>query len=424
MIKQKASYELSDLTFLKIKNQWSAFREESFAFKCFCAYLFVEYFRPQSIYPVLDFLPWARLFLILSLIGIFSDNQSKLVWSKLHTYVILFGTAVHLSFLVAYNVDWSIRYYIVFVQWIIVFFIGTTIVTTRVRFYLLFMIFVLCSFKIAFGSARAWAFRGFSFTDWGLMGPLGYFQNSGELAILMVVLFPIGYYWYLALREDSTRLEKAILILIAICPVLVILGASSRGSQIALVALLIFIFYRKVRNYKYLLILSIFIFGGYSLLPDEQKQRFEEIGTDKTSIQRELYWKNGFEMMKSHPVLGVGYWNFIPYYNDHYPQDILFSNAELPHNIFIQVGTDSGFLGLLFYLLIISYGLFTKNPFSPDDRLLHVTWKALKLGVFGFTIAGQFVTVGYYPFLWISLMFISILKTISSGRSESTHQKK
>lgn len=35
------------------------------------------------------------------------------------------------------------------------------------------------------------------------------------------------------------------------------------------------------------------------------------------------------------------------------------------------------------------------------------------MGVFGFLVAGQFVTVSYYPFLWVHLAFIVCLTKIT-----------
>jgi putative inorganic carbon (HCO3(-)) transporter len=119
--------------------------------------------------------------------------------------------------------------------------------------------------------------------------------------------------------------------------------------------------------------------------------------------------------MKEHPVLGVGYFNFIPYYQHYYPQDMLYAHAELPHNIFIQVGTDVGFTGLFFFLMIILYCLRTTRNIAIDKDV-DIVWRSIAAGwgygVFGFLIAGQFVTVAYYPFLWISLAFIVCMRKI------------
>ncbi|QCZ92925.1 O-antigen ligase family protein [Salinimonas iocasae] len=414
----------SDFLFLKIKNLWIYFKSESLAFKSICAYMFVEMFRPQSIFTFLDFLPWAKVFLILAMVGIFFDERAKFRFSGMHALLILFTFVINLSIVGAFNKDWSFEYYFLFIQWIIIFFVLTTIVTTRERFYILFLVFFLCALKVAIGTSKNWAMRGFGFTSWGLKGPSGYFENSGELAILMLILFPIGFYLYRGLRHDVRTWEKLVLLAATVCPVLTILGASSRGAQLALLVQLFVMFWRQI--FKPKVIIGILVTGylGWQVLPAEQKERFTTIGEDKSSMQRELYWENGWEMMKDHPALGVGYFNFRPYFETYYPEDVLYDYAELPHNIFIQIGTDAGFAGLFVYLLIISTSLMKKRItfFSTDqggaksDAIYHHLWPALKVGIIGFVIAGQFVTVGYYPFLWLSIALQTAL--INSTKSK------
>lgn len=407
--------------FVKIKNSWQFFKAESFAFKCICLYLFVEYFRPQAIFPFIDFMPWAQVFLTGAFLAAFSDPKAQFRMDPMHIYVLLFSFAIHASFLVAYSIEWSQRYYIFFIQWIVIYFLICWIVTTRERFFIFFLILFFCALKIAAGTARIWVMRGFSFTKWGLMGPQGYFQNSGELAVLMVVLFPLAVYLYINHKDSCKNWEKWILIAGFVCPILTILGSSSRGSQVALALQLLFLFWRKIFTFKALVTIIILTYGVATVLPNEQKERFTSIGEDKSSLQRTLYWKNGWEMMKEHPFLGVGFYNFIPYYDTHYPNDRLYGKAQLPHNIFVQVGTDAGFTGLLFYMAIITLALTRRlkvklDETKPDELLLFSIWKGLRLGIFGFAIAGQFVTIGYYPFLWISIAFQTSLFLIINNR--------
>lgn len=407
----------SDFLFLKIKNLWTYFKSESLAFKSICAYMFVEMFRPQSIFPFLDFMPWAQFFLLLSFVGLFSDAKVKFRFTGMHALFLIFTVIIHLSMVSAFNINWSIEYYVVFIQWIIIFFLITTIVSTRERFYVFFLVFFLCALKVAIGTSKNWALRGFGFTSWGLKGPPGYFENSGELAILMLILFPIGLYLYKTLRKDINKWERALLLAATVCPVLTILGSSSRGAQIALVVQCVLMFWRQIFKPKILIGILVIGYLGWQVLPQEQKDRYTTIGTDKSSIQRQLYWENGWEMMKDHPVLGVGYFNFRPYFETYYPDDVLYDRAELPHNIFIQIGTDAGFLGLFSYLLIILTALLKKrNAIIRRDRKEEIAadlydnlWSAFKYGILGFVIAGQFVTVGYYPFLWLSVSLMYAL---------------
>jgi O-antigen ligase len=253
------------------------------------------------------------------------------------------------------------------------------------------------------------------------MGPKGYFQNSGELAILMLMLFPLAFYLYVALKDKAKSWEKILLTAFWVCPILTILGASSRGSQIALVCELMIMFRRSLLKPKALIGVIILCTSIFYLLPQEQKNRFSSTGDDKTSQQRILYWGHGWGMMKEYPLTGVGFFNFSPYYESHFPEDMLYPYAELPHNIFIQVGTDAGFIALALFAFIAlycfstSFFLIRNKNISDVDRAIVA---GLVFGVFGFMIAGQFVTVTYYPFIWIHLAFIvafaNIIKTMKS----------
>ncbi len=89
------------------------------------------------------------------------------------------------------------------------------------------------------------------------------------------------------------------------------------------------------------------------LLPAAEKARFANIGKDNTSVQRLDYWKAGLKMIESHPFLGVGYYNFAPVYAAHDRAHLWHGKAQLPHNIFIQVGTDAGLIGLGIFVMLI-----------------------------------------------------------------------
>lgn len=400
----------------RVGPMWRYFKAQHFSFWAICCYLFFEYFRPQAIYPVIDVLPWAQLFLLASMAGAFLDRSVKWVSSPVNLYLLLFAIAIYISSLNAYFPETSAEYHIDFYSWFVIYFLVINIINTKERFYIFLMILLFCSAKIAIGTSQTWAIRGFSFTTWGLMGPRGYFQNSGELAILMVTLFPLAYYLLQSMLKRQVRWwEKVLLLVFTITPVLTVLGASSRGSQIALVVIMLLMFRKNIFKVKALIGIAILVTGMLFLLPDEQKQRFSDMGEDGTSKQRILYLENGWQMIKDHPFTGVGYFNFPEYYDIHYPEDLLRESAELPHNIFIQVGTDTGFVGLGLYLIMIFYSLrlsFRSASRLPAEHVFRSIAAGLGYGIVGFVIAGQFVTVGYYPFFWISLAFIVALNNV------------
>lgn len=387
-------------------------------FWAICFYLFFEYVRPQSIFRWLDFMPWAQLFIVVSATTLFLDKTRHRVRDSTNVWMVLFAAVIVISSLIAYDPAYAQKHYIDFFGWFVVYFLITNIVNNEKRFFIFLIIFLLCSFKLAQHGARTWAMRGFSFTNWGLMGPEGPFHNSGELASQMLIFTPLCYQFAVALKPWLSTVKYYLLMLGPLAGAMTVLGSSTRGGQIALVVQSYLVFLKGRMNLKTIAAVCALAWVGWTMLPDQQKARFTEAGQDETSQQRLLYWKNGVEMIKEHPVLGVGYFNFVPYYAEHYPHDILFGTAQLPHNIFIQVGTDVGLLGLALYLGLM-YRAFrcTRDvrKCAADNPQLHFyipLTKGFDVAFVGFIIAGQFVTIGYYPFMWIHLAMVVALRNV------------
>lgn len=421
---KKIDYKLEDFYFLRVSNMWNYFKTQHFAYWMICGYIFFEFVKPQSLYPSLAVIPWAQLLLMLAAVGFFMDGSVRMVRTSANILVGGFTILIFVSIAAALYPDVSRENFVSFFSWVVIYFLSINIVNTRERFYLFLMIYILAAGKIAIGTTRAWVSRGFSFQDWGLMGPTGYFQNSGELAILMVMLFPLTYYLYMALKSNVRSWEKWILLLICICPVMTTMGASSRGSQVALAVQLGVMFWRSLIKPKAFIGIAALVVGLWAILPPEQKQRFTDAGDDQTSQQRLLYWENGWEMMKEYPWTGVGYFNFIPHYELFYPEDMLYKTAQLPHNIFIQVGTDAGFITLFLFMLIILYCMIKPyqmiKKLPQNMKVERAIMAGLGIGVLGYLIAGQFVTVTYYPFIWIHLTFIVIGSKVFTNNNKQS----
>ncbi len=367
--------------------------------------------RPQSIISGLDFLPWTQLTIVLS--AMFWAAEGKFggrITTPSNYLMVLYYIVIVLSSMAAFNSQISYKLLSNFYLWLIIFYLIQVIVTNEKRFLIFLLIFLLASFKLSLFGAKTWAMRGFAFTSWGIRGPPGFFTNSGELAAQMCVFFGVSYYFYEVAKKYISGWRLWMVRLFPITAAMTVMAASSRGAQLALLVQGYFVFLHGKVSMRSLFLVTAFVGLLYVALPAEQLERFQSAGDDRTSEQRLLYWEHGFDMMLEYPLLGVGYFNFPTYYNHYYPQDLLYESAELAHNIFVQVGADLGFLGLFIYLLLIWQGF--KIPSLVRQRLikqgLQEDWripisKGLAVGFLGFLIAGQFVSIVYYPYMWIHL---------------------
>lgn len=412
---------INDIYGLKPRALWRVFASSGFAFWMACAYLFFEYVRPQAIWSILELYPyWARTFLILGFLGWLMDPKKQFVWNWMTTGIFVFlGVIIAASF-TAYWPAISREYWMDYFNWVVVFFVLTQTTTTRERFIILLLIFMIASFKLSFYGARTWTMMGFGFSDWGLRGPRGFFENPGELAIQMLVFAPLALFFIIGIRDHiRKRWQLWLLYLVPLTAAMTVMGTNTRGGQLALAVQIVLLILMTKHRFKALIGVAILAVAAWHLLPEEQKERFEASGEDPTSMQRLLYWEHGWQMMKDHPFLGVGYFNFPPYFTRFHAEDLILpqlERAELPHNIFIQVGTDTGFIGLSIfigmiagcYLAMLRAGAAARG--RGDPFVENIT-KGMNLALIGYVIAGQFVTVAYYPYLWIHLVFATAILT-------------
>jgi putative inorganic carbon (HCO3(-)) transporter len=409
---------------------WSQFRKEHFAFWMICVYLIMEYVRPQSIYPGLDILPWDKVFLGLAALALPMDPHRCRVRDATNWWMTLFLVVIIAAstFATFPSISWS-HWFDLF-GWYVIYFLIISIVTTRERYFILLVIFLLANFKLSIFGARTWISRGFGFTDWGIAGPPGYFENSSDLSAEMLMFAPIALELALFVKPRVKRVTYWFLMLGAVTGAMTVLAASSRGSQLGLAAQAVWVAIQRKLKLKVLVAIAFVAWIGYRLLPAAEKARFASAGTDNSSVQRLHYWQAGLKMIENHPVLGIGYFNFPAVYPLYDPSNLWHGTAQLPHNIFIQVGTDAGLIGLGIFVMLIYRNLKAARDIrracegNPEAPAFAVgVARGLALTTWGFVIAGQFNTVSYYPFLWINLALTVSLANIvkrAAQRPEST----
>lgn len=416
--------EMTGVYAMKLSALWAALRQENVSLWMLCIYIFFEYVRPQSLYPVLDVLPWTQTILIATLVAAILDRSSTWVGNIENKLLIVFIIIIVLSSVFAFRLSASLSYKEVMGGWLIVYFLIISIVNTERRLILFFLAYCLFNLKMAQHGAVSWASRGFSFASYGLIGSPGWFRNSGEYAIQMLIYGPIAIALVVSLKDYWGRYKKIIFFALAATGYMAVIGASSRGAQIGLVVVGVWFLLNQKNGFKGLLTLIVVAMALYYLLPEAQMQRFSEIGDDKNSLQRLEYWKYGLNhVIPDHPWLGVGYHNWVSYLNYMVPETMgpLQKNEE-PHNIYIQAAAELGIFGLLVFLLLILFA-FINNARTRalscnlENKLLYNLSYALDAGLIGFLVSGGFVTVLYYPFFWIQIAMIVAVNNVAKIKS-------
>lgn len=393
---------------LNIKATWQRLRQEPLHFWLFCGYIFFEYFRPQTIYTGLEILPWTQLFLIGSLLGVLFDRREKKNVAGPLTFPVLgFFLVVFVSCIFAFIPAQSFDKIDVLVNWVMVYLLFLWIVNSKFRFFIVFLILLLASFKMAQHGVRVFAGRGFAFAGWGVGGPAGWFANAADLGVQMTIYIAWASAFYFGLKKFWLRWwVKGLIAFLPVAGLGTALATNQRNTVIALgVMALVFVALSKNRIRNLTLIAFIGV-AGYMLAPAEFKDRFVDMEQSETALARLDFWERGLGFYQEYPVLGVGYNNYQAYYAVKYPEDRNhLGMVMVAHSVPVTLSAETGTLGIAFFFLVV-VSVFLTNGRSA--RLFSATdppfWRyvalSLNYGLIGFLVTGIFVSTAFYPFLW------------------------
>lgn len=403
---------------LRLKPLWTAFRGEGLAFALLCTYMMFEYVRPQQIYPSLGFFPWSAATMAAAVAALVASRGTTLVSSPANGALAIFTVVLVCSSVEAYQPALSFAQFNVYFLWLVAYALIVNIVTTERRMLLLMLAFVLYNLKMSQFAMRSWVSIGFAFRNSGTGGAPGWFQNSGEFGAEMCVFFPIVACLALGLRPYLKRWKFLVLLGIAGSALVGMVASSSRGALMGGAAVLLFLLVRSRHKVRGLVAVAVVGTVVALAIPAEQVQRLSASGTDGTSISRLTYWKHGIEMTNSHPWFGIGYANWIPYYQDHFGYQ---GREEVAHNTFIQAASEMGYSGLLALLLLIGCTFMLNSRTrsravraGTAGRLTYFLANGLDGALIGFLVSGFFMSVLYYPYLWINLGMTAALNTVAN----------
>ena len=274
--------------------------------------------------------------------------------------------------------------------------------------------------------------------DWRLVPGYTIFSNPTFVAPYFLFHFFWGLYQIFIKSNVRNRVSNikwwffvigSILILIAL-----LLG-EVRGAIIGLIAGILFlgiglilsdIFNRRKRIilavFYLLLLLGIIFFWQWRSASFVQSvgilKKFSEISTSATVQTRLLTWQSALEGFKSagwQTVFGAGPENLNYVFNAHYnPRLLMFGGGSFaetwqdkPHNAFLEILTEVGLVGSLFYMLIWLAAVFALfKLFKSGQKFLSLTLMAAFISYFGLMFF-SFDSFGSWFGLYLMLGFLA-----------------
>ena len=416
---------------VRVKEIWAYLKTQDALFWLINFYLFMEYVRPQTLYPSINVLPFTKGILALTMAVFLFRHNSPLVKNPLNKLLLLYFVVLLLSSVFALDPNVAYEKVPDFMAWMIIFFLIINIVNTEKRFFVFMLAFLLYSFKMAQFSFFKWGAKDLDYIAIGSGSGPGWFRNSGEFGIQMCIFLPLAAYFFFALKDHWPRWKKILFLFFPFVALTGTISSSSRGAVVGAVCVLFFMLMKGKRKFKGLVALGVILALVYFLIPDRQMERFQSSGKDTTSTNRLEYWKRGIELASRFPVLGVGYNNWLV------AQEKVFGlyNQQLSHNIFIQCVSELGYSGLLIFLLMIIYTFVNNSKTRKlvlhhdaekkkvEMRFLYYMAHGLDGALVGYLASGFFITVLYYPYFWINLAMTVSLNAIAKKQTEHGMEK-
>ena len=204
----------------------------------------------------------------------------------------------------------------------------------------------------------------------------------------------------------------------------------SRGAVLAAAVTALVAWARNPKRIGVAVLFLAFIPVVIYFLPSASKDRMRSgvnYEQDKTASHRLALWKAGLHMFRDHPIVGVGPGNFPYNYALRYSAPDQDPHGWVPHSIYIESLSELGLAGTLpvFFLMISGFRLNARTRRQLRDRpggkksYEFILATGLDLAIVGYLVSGAFLTVLYYPHLWVMLAISARLHTSVMSHAET-----
>jgi len=222
--------------------------------------------------------------------------------------------------------------------------------------------------------------RGMFRTTW-----IGIFNDPNDLALAIVVGIGVLISF---IFSRSSIFAKVISI-----PILGVLSyglyfTNSRGGYLAYAAMTAYFFMRKFKNKA--IAISIGALLAFVIIIIGPSRMSDISAHEGAAFGRIEAWYQGFQMLKSAPLFGVGYGMFADYHR------------LTAHNSYILVAAEEGLIGFFIWIALI-YAVFKGLFKLTRDNTVAAYSLGIEAGLFGFLAASYFLSRAYIALFYVIL---------------------
>ncbi len=235
------------------------------------------------------------------------------------------------------------------------------------------------------------------------------------------------------LQYYKSPMAKLFFLVAFILHLLAVVFSFSRAGFLGLVTVIMLSLWRFffVKTKFPLILILLFVFTILiPFLPQEYWERIESISNfNDVSIKDRIDGiLVGIQIILKYPFSGAGIGRW---YLEYWPVAIIMPNinakfSSTAHNLLIEVGAETGIMGLAFFILFIwsVFKTFTRSRdifIKKDMKLLAVISEALSVGLAGFLICTMFAAASQLKIFWLIMGLSIVLQYLSQKSDEADY---
>jgi O-antigen ligase len=262
-------------------------------------------------------------------------------------------------------------------------------------------------------------------------GQGGWLFDNNDLALALNAGLGVAVFLFLETRSLMRRLWLAAVMGLLVAGVI---STTSRGGFVGLALLALFVLIVSPGKRK--LIVAVCLAGGtigvLALAPPQFWARMHSIETASqegdTGFQRLYLWGIAWREFLHHPITGVGTRNFgiqAPIYENREYADATgtYMWGRVAHSIYFTLLSEQGLVGAVIFAMTCFWTIRTglrirrrarDGPPDPATDTAANCATGLLAGVFGVLVTGTFLSVLYYPVLWVLVGMMAALDRVTA----------
>lgn len=270
----------------------------------------------------------------------------------------------------------------------------------------------------------------------------GFLADENDFCMTMNMIVPISFF----LAFYASGKEKIFYVVITGLFLFVIILSKSRGGFVGLMAAVTYCLLRTKKKVLAAALVGMFAIFILAVAPSSYWKEIHSIteqgSREGTGEERIYTWRIGWDIFLDNPIIGVGQGNF-PYVFGKYELAAMGTEEAFhgrsvagrqAHSIYFTLLPELGIIGVSIFTLMIlnmfkDLKLVRMESMSRKYKTNKVTTLGqnyfLALGLEGalisYLVSGVFISILYYPNLWILMGFVIALRKISlSGTISAT----